>query len=362
MTKTIAYNKLWKSKQALVSIIVLMIWILTAVFAYLIAPDNSQDANMQMLEIQSAPMGYTQLYIKKPGRQLKERQQSLLSVFMHGKAVEDEYIPIRKYEVKGSEIFIWRLIDQDSTQIQRYRISEMALNGRIEECLETNRYLLGTDQLGRDIFSRLLIGTRITIAVGLIAVLVSLLTGVILGLMAGYYQGRVDAVVMYLINITWSIPTLLLVFGLTMALGKGMLQVFVAVGLTMWVSVARLLRNQVKSISRLDYVEAARVMGFSDARIMFRHILPNCAGTILVAATANFASAIMIESGLSFLGLGVQAPQPSWGLMMREQYNFLIAGQPMSAIIPGLAMMSLVLACNGLSNGLRDVFDVREPN
>jgi peptide/nickel transport system permease protein len=142
-------------------------------------------------------------------------------------------------------------------------------------------------------------------------------------------------------------------------LGKGFWQVFVAVGLTMWVNVARLVRGQVLATRELQYVEAARALGFSNFRIISRHIIPNIMGPILVIAASNFASAIVIEAGLSFLGVGVQPPQPSWGLMIKENYNFIITQNPMLALAPGFAIMLLVLAFNLFGNGLRDALNVR---
>ena len=173
-------------------------------------------------------------------------------------------------------------------------------------------FWVGTDKYGRDILSRLIIGTRVSLSVGLITVLISLTVGIILGSAAGYYRGRTDDIIMWLINVIWSIPTLLLVFAITLLLGKGFWQVFIAVGLTMWVNVARLVRGQVMATKELQYIEAGRALGFSNFRIIARHILPNIMGPILVIAASNFASAIVIEAGLSFLGVGVQPPQPSW--------------------------------------------------
>jgi len=183
--------------------------------------------------------------------------------------------------------------------------------------------------------------------------------GVLLGALAGYYRGSVDEIIMWLINVIWSIPTLLLVFAITLMLGKGFWQVFVAIGLTMWVNVARIVRGQIIGVRELDYVQAARALGFSHRRILLRHILPNIMGPVLVVAASNFASAIVIEAGLSFLGIGVQPPQPSWGLMIKENYNFIITHNPMLALAPGLAIMALVLAFNLVGNGLRDALDVK---
>jgi ABC-type dipeptide/oligopeptide/nickel transport system permease subunit len=162
--------------------------------------------------------------------------------------------------------------------------------------------------------------------------------------------------------VMWSIPTLLLVFAITLVLGKGFWQVFIAVGLTLWVNVARLVRGQVMGIRELEYIDAAKALGYGESRIILRHILPNIMGPILVIAASNFATAIVLEAGLSFLGVGVQSPQPSWGLMIKENYNFIITHNPMLAIIPGLAIMVLVLAFNLLGNGLRDALDVRMPS
>ena len=205
----------------------------------------------------------------------------------------------------------------------------------------------------------MIIGTRISLGVGLITVLISLTIGIFLGALAGYFKGRTDDIIMWLINIIWSIPTLLIVFAITLLLGKGFWQVFIAVGLTMWVNVARLVRGQVIAAKELQYVEAAKVLGFSNLRIIFKHILPNIMGPVLVIAASNFASAIVIEAGLSFLGIGVQPPQPSWGLMIRENYNFIITQNPMLALAPGFAIMILVLSFNLLGNGLRDALNVR---
>ena len=221
------------------------------------------------------------------------------------------------------------------------------------------RFRLGTDKYGRDILSRIIIGTRVSLGVGLITVIISLSIGLILGSLAGFYRGRTDDIIMWFINVIWSIPTLLLVFAITLALGKGFWQVFIAIGLTMWVNVARLVRGQVLAVRELEYIEATRALGYSGIRTIVKHIWPNIMGPVLVIAASNFASAIVIEAGLSFLGIGVQPPQPSWGLMIKENYNFIITQNPMLALAPGFAIMLLVLAFNLLGNGLRDALHVR---
>lgn len=226
--------------------------------------------------------------------------------------------------------------------------------------VEQISFILGTDKYGRDILSRLLIGVRVSLAVGLVTVILSIVIGVFLGSVAGYFGGKTDDVIAWLINVIWSIPTLLLVFAITLMLGKGFWQVFIAIGLTTWVNVARIIRGQVMSIKEMEYIEAARALGLSSARIIVRHILPNVMGPVIVVAASNFASAIVIEAGLSFLGIGVQPPQPSWGLMIKENYNLIITNNSMPALAPGFAIMLLVLAFNLLGNGLRDALQVRE--
>ena len=251
-----------------------------------------------------------------------------------------------------------KYIDEDVSETLSFVKKD--LQQPLEKNFIRKTFILGTDKYGRDILSRLIIGIRVSLGVGFIAVAISLTIGILLGALAGYYRGWVDDFIMWLMNVIWSIPTLLLVFAITLLLGKGFWQIFIAVGLTMWVNVARLVRGQVMAVRELEYVEAGKALGFRDSRIIFRHILPNILGPVLVIAASNFASAIVIEAGLSFLGVGVQPPQPSWGLMIKENYNFIITHNPMLALAPGFAIMILVLAFNLLGNGLRDALNVRD--
>lgn len=180
-----------------------------------------------------------------------------------------------------------------------------------------------------------------------------------MGSLAGYFGGKTDALISWIINVTWSIPTLLLVIAITLALGKGYWQVFIAVGLTMWVEVARVVRGQIMSVKTLPYITAAKALGFTDFRIIVKHILPNIMAPVIVIASANFASAILIESGLSFLGIGAQPPNASWGSMIKDHYNYIALGKPYLAIVPGLCIMILVMAFMVLGSALRDRLDVR---
>src|SRR5690606_22245021 len=203
------------------------------------------------------------------------------------------------------------------------------------------------------------VGSRVSISIGIVAVVISLVVGIFFGSIGGYFGGKVDAIVMWLVNIIWSIPTLLLVIAITLALGKGFWQVFVAVGLTMWVEVTRVVRGQIIGIKQMQYITAARALGYGDFRIVTRHILPNVTAPLIVISAGNFASAILVESGLSFLGLGAQPPVPSWGGIIKDHYAYIILGKPYLAMVPGIAIMLVTLAFMLMGNALRDALDVK---
>ncbi|HVU54013.1 MAG TPA: ABC transporter permease [Puia sp.] len=349
-------RRLVRNKGALFGLIVIGLALLVALTAYYIAPDDTPNANRMIVEIGGRRPGFHQQFLLlKKERSLET--PSFLQRLLSGKEDPYNYIPIDGYQVKGDSLIIQKFIDEGLSERQSYPLH--LLSGPPQKIIVTRSFLLGTDKYGRDILSRLLVGVRVSLAVGLVTVIISLTIGVLLGALAGYFRGRVDETILWLINVVWSIPTLLLVFAITLMLGKGFWQVFVAIGLTLWVNVARIIRGQVLAVREREFVEAARALGYSHTRILFRHILPNVMGPVWVVCASNFASAIVIEAGLSFLGVGVQPPMPSWGLMIKENYNFIITHNPMLALAPGIAIMLLVLAFNLLGNGLRDALDVK---
>ena len=351
---TAAWQKLKRNFPAMAGLVIIIIVFICGLFAYQIMPDSTPNADRQIVEIQAMKPGFKKEFLKVK----KERNipsPSIISSILYGKEDLYNYIPINNFHFTKDSVTIDKYIDEQVSEKLIYSKSKIAE----KDPIVFKTFRLGTDRFGRDILSRLILGIRISMAVGLITVIISITIGILLGSLAGYYGRKTDDIIMWFINVIWSIPTLLLVFGITLALGKGFWQIFIAVGLTMWVNVARLIRGQVMVIKKLEFIQAARALGFTDARIIAKHILPNIIGPVIVIAASNFASAIIIESGLSFLGIGVQPPQPSWGAMIKDHYNFIITHNPMLALAPGIAIMILVLAFNMLGNGLRDAFDVR---
>lgn len=322
----LAWQRFIKNKPAVISLVVITIFILIAILGPLIRPDQTPYANNQILELSLKKPGTTVQLLKTEKRRI-EKNPNYFEKMLFGEEEHFTYFPVK----------------DDSN-----------VNSIIKKT-----FWLGTDRFGRDMLSRLMAGTRISIAVGFISVLISLFIGISLGAIAGYFRGKIDDAIVWLINVIWSIPTILLVIAITMALGKGFWQVFVAVGLTMWVEVARMVRGQVISLRENEYVEACKALGYSNFRIILKHILPNIMGPVIVISAANFASSILVEAGLSFLGIGTQPPMTSWGSMIKDHYGYIIVDAAYLAILPGIAIMLLVLAFILVGNGLRDAFDVK---
>jgi peptide/nickel transport system permease protein len=383
------WNAFKRNKIALAGLLFIALTLLVAILGYLVMPDQTPKANNMII----------QLSIKKPGAKfmmLRLRKSEpvdtvgFFSRMLFGQPSFYREIPITGYYFKQDSIHVNEYIGNEDKPDQRaynifevvtgvkprYHFNKVLLNPTLSceksaeiyktfsdriknEQIATKTYWLGTDIYGRDLLSRLLLGTRISLSVGLMAVIISMLLGVTIGSIAGYFGGWIDAALSWVMNILWSLPALLLVIAISFALGKGLWQIFIAVGLSMWVEVGRLVRGQVMSLKQVEYIEAARALGFNNTRIITKHILPNITGPMLVLASSNFASAILLEAGLSFLGFGAQPPMPTWGGMIKEHYGYIVMDSAYLAIIPGLAIMLLVYAFNLVTIVLRDAFDIK---
>lgn len=220
----------------------------------------------------------------------------------------------------------------------------------------SSKYLFGTDQFGRDIFTRILYGGRLSLGIGLISVILGLIPGILLGLTSGFLRGNVDVVIMRGVDIMMALPSILLALLIVTILGPGITNTMIAVGIGGIPSMTRLVRSKVLSIRETDYIEAARSIGANDVRIMLKHILPNCAAPIIVVATLRLPSAIIMAASLSFIGLGAQAPTPEWGAMLATGRHFLVT-EGWICTFPGLAIFLAVLGLNMFGDGLRDALD-----
>lgn len=385
----LAWHRFRRNISGMISLGVIIFTLLVAITGYLITPDPTPMCNNQILEISTQKPGFKAEFLK-----IRKNHPfintSILNKMIFGAVSNYSLIPISGYKFDNDKISFTNYNPDGIGYVELTNIANVVFavgdtisvinnsvyftteNGEnanesiveiqkhiVENNIVARNFLLGTDQFGRDLLSRLIIGSRVSISVGFISVAISLIVGILLGAIAGYYRGRTDDLIMWFINVVWSIPTLLLVIAITFALGRGFWQIFIAVGLTMWVEVARVVRGQILSIREKEFVEAGVALGYSNFRIIIKHIIPNILSPVIVISAANFAAAILIEAGLSFLGIGVQPPMPSWGSMIKEYYSFIILDSAYLAIIPGIAIIILVLAFMTLGNALRDVLDVK---
>jgi ABC-type dipeptide/oligopeptide/nickel transport system permease subunit len=331
----VAWKRLRKNKGAVFGLVILTLYIITALFAPLIAPF---EPSQQILEYSVKPAMFR-------GKVL--RKHNVINPEM------PLYVAINSYYVNRDSI-----IYRDAANV-RYSLPRKSLYGtEPSQWYGEPLFVCGTDRFGRDVLSRLIYGTRVSLTVGLISESIAVVLGLILGALAGYYRGRTDDAIMWLVNVVYSFPSILLVIALSVVLGKGFWQTFVAIGISSWVDIARIVRGQFFSIREQEYIEATRAFGFGASRTIFRHMLPNAAGPIIVLATAGFASAIIAEASLSFIGLGVQPPTASWGQMIKDGYGYLVLGGNWSLTVFPCAVMALaVLALNLFGDGLRDALD-----
>ncbi len=393
----LAWQRFRRNKLAMFGTTVIGLASLIAILGSLIRPDPTKHANDQILSIALKKPGFSVdiLQVRKnrevPSVYFWER------LFFGGKPKRVRSTPIKGHRFEGSRIVVEEYRGegkQAETHMKEYDLANVVYpleakeeveevregvlafrvigEGRRTESIASLRekvtrehlghktYWLGTDKFGRDMLSRLMSGTIVSLSVGLIAVLISLFIGITLGSIAGFFRGVLDDLIMWLINVIWSIPTLLLVIALTFALGKGFTQVFIAVGLSMWVEVARIVRGQVLSIREMEFVEAGKALGYPSGRLILKHIIPNVMSPVIVMSAANFAAAILIEAGLSYLGIGAQIPMASWGSIMKTHKDY-ITNEEMAylAILPGICIILLVLAFMLVGNGLRDSLDTK---
>lgn len=327
-----SYIRFKRHKLAFISSIYLLLLIFVSIFAEIISPHNP---DRQILEFTSKPSFYSCDVIQKKDI---------------GSA---KIIPVKKLLKETNEsIYYIDFLDKEKSE---EKINLLSKNNKY---IFKETFILGTDKFGRDLLSRLIYGARISLSVGLISQAIAVLIGIILGSLSGYFRGGTDRFIMWLINVVWAFPSILLVISISVVLGKGYWQAFVAIGLTSWVEIARIVRGQFITLKESEYVESARALGFGHTRIIFRHILPNAMSPVIVTSTVGLANAIIFEASLSFLGLGVQPPMASWGQMIFDGYKYLITGTNFGMVLyPALAIMLIVFAVNLIGDGLRDSLD-----
>jgi len=327
-----AIKRFKRHKLAVIAFYILFLMILIAIFAGLISPYSP---DRQILEFSSKGLFFSPDVIY-----LNEN---------HGTVI----VPVKKI-VEEKELSLTIIDFTDN--LKEFNKAKIIKDGG--EFVSRMHFVLGTDKFGRDILSRLVYGTRISVSVGVISQMIALLIGIMLGSIAGFYRGSTDKLIMWIINVVWSFPSILLVIAITVVLGKGYWQAFVAIGLTSWIDIARITRGQIFSIRESEYIEAARSLGISDFKIIFKHIIPNSISPVIITSTVGLANAVIFEASLSFLGMGVQPPTASWGQMVFDGYKYLITGTNYNLVLfPSIAIMILVFSINMVGDGLRDSLD-----
>jgi peptide/nickel transport system permease protein len=343
------YRRFIGYKSAVVAALYLIASVFLAIFGYVVAPDNAPDANTQLSTTTHASPGTAvHLLALKPVQQ--QPPSGCIQRLFNGTPLPYTPVAIIPGSLRMSDDSLWAApIEQPSAA---FAVHQTALWQKHQPVV-VRKYWLGSDAYGRCIFSRLILGFRVSLSVGTLAVGLALIIGVCMGALGGYAGGRTDDLVMLIVNVVWSVPTLLLVFAVVMALGRSVWVVFVAVGLTLWVDVARLVRGQMMSLRNQPFAEAAYNLGLPPWRIILRHLIPNLVGPLLVVLSGCFATAILLESGLSYLGFGVQPPTPSWGSLLNENYGLALSGQWTPALAPALTIALTVWAFYALGNGIK---------
>lgn len=406
-------KRFFSNYTAVAGLVVVIIAMIVAFLGYLIMPDSTPNADDGSVYVKLKPPGYEVTFLKKH-KNIPQYKPSFLEKMLFGSPSEYTIVPIKDYTINKDALEVTYTMEgvtnkDDSPKKEKYSLVSAVkslyvgelkqlknlpnankFNGKPyyaegekvfyidyegnvkqttktelvkefeENNIEKRKFFLGTDKQGRDLLSRLILGTRISLGIGLVAVFISVLVGVSLGSLAGFFGGKIDYAINFLMTIVWSIPQIMLVIVISLALGRGILGAFIALGLTSWVEIARLVRGEIMAIKEKQYIEAARALGLSNFRIVFKHILPNLFGPLIVMISSNFAAAILTEAGLSFLGMGAQPPTPSWGMMVSEGKDFIGSDTGLGVHLifyPSMAICLLVLAFNLLGNGLRDAYD-----
>ncbi len=390
-------RRMLNNKPAMFGLVVILFCVMIALLGYFIMPDQTPNANDSAAQIKKKPVGF-KVEMLKICKNMELQENSIFRHWFSGTESAYTIVPITGYRIDGLSLYAttygregaeekYDLVDVvlplfigdspkmasrthyeveggqirylDATeQIRTISVAQLTEKFK-QDNLESRNYLLGTDTAGRDMLSRLLFGVRVSLAIGFVSVLIALIVGVGLGALSGFFGGRIDAAIQWLMTVIWSVPGIMLVIAISMALqSKGLWVTFVAVGLTSWVEIARVVRGQILGIRQKLYVEAARALGMKNTQIIWRHILPNILGPLIVIATSNFATAILTEAGLSFLGLGVQPPMPSWGTMINEGFHAIGSQDSWHLVfLPSFCISVIVLAFNLFGNGLRDAYD-----
>ncbi|WP_114782316.1 ABC transporter permease [Botryobacter ruber] len=370
-------QRLLQNKPAMVGLLLILLSVLVALGGYALMPDSTPNANNGLVQFQKKPPGFSAQVLRIPRPVEATADVNFLEFVLSGKPAAYAELPIESYRFTRDSLYVQPLRSNNALadQVRGFSLQEVVAEpgqyrtrGHLVQTIEEEQivartFWLGTDKAGRDVLSRLILGTRISLGIGFVAVLISLVVGITVGALGGYFGGWVDKLMLFLMTVVWSVPSIMLVIAISLALdSKGVWVAFVAVGLTMWVEVARVVRGQILGLKEKTYIEAARVLGIAQHSIILKHLLPNMIGPLIVIATANFAAAILVEAGLSFLGLGVQPPAPSWGMMVNEGFQLIGARAGLFLVLlPSICISLLVLAFNLLGNGLRDAYDPKIP-
>jgi oligopeptide transport system permease protein len=333
-----AWRRLRKNRMALVGLVLFILYALVSLLAPLL-PIYSY--KQQVLTHQYLPPSFN----KNAGQLLYEKQERLLMMAA---------------QVTSAD----QLSEGDRQQLTDLRLrlaNETTTYDGVEFKVNDRRYLLGTDSLGRDVLSRILYGSRVSLAIGIVGTLTAVLIGVVIGALAGFIGGAFDYLVMRFVDVLYGLPYMMLVIIFMAVFGRNILNLFVCLALVSWLTTSRVVRGQIISLKNAEFVQAARVVGAGTGRIIFRHLIPNTLGVVVVFTTLQIPSFILLESFLSFLGLGVQAPMPSWGSLVRDGVDGM-DDYPWMLFFPSLTMTIFLFSMNFLGDGLRDALDPQSKN